>query len=900
MTLDLTPHAADVESLLDALGVDPDRGLAGDEVERRRERHGPNRLRTRDRRSLWSILADQLKSVVLILMGAASAIAFALAHWTEAVAILAVLVVNAAIGVASELRAVRSMEALQQLDRLRTRVRRDGGESEVWAENLVPGDVVLLGAGAKVPADLRITSADGLRVEEAALTGESVAVAKSVDPVDGDIGLSERTSMLHKGTTVVEGAATGVVTATGMDTELGRISELAQEAETRSSPLQQRLDRLGRRLAWITLATAAVVAGAGLLAGQPTVLMLETAIALGVAAIPEGLPVVATIALARGMWLMARRHAVINRLPAVETLGTTRIIMTDKTGTLTENRMTLRRVVTGADDHDLEEVEDPADEPLLEHILRVGVLCNNARLAEGEMDEVGDPTEVALLEAGRRLAGIDREELLEELPETREVSFDPEVMMMATFHRTDDGFLVAVKGAPDRVLEAASSIADGDDDGRPLDDGERERWLQRNDELAGEGFRVMAVADRRMGSDDEEPYRKLRFLGLICLIDPAREGVREAVEDCRRAGMRTVMLTGDQPRTAAAVARQVGLVDADEAEPEVLLGADLRPPGELSEEERERIDRTSIFARVSPEQKLDLVGLYQERGEAVAMTGDGVNDAPALKKADIGVAMGRRGTDAARQVADMVLEDDALASIVAAVRQGRVIFHNIRMSVMFMLCTNVAEVVAVAAASLAGAPLPLKPLQILYLNVLTDVFPALALGVGPGPPGVMDSPPRSPGESVLTSRHWRAVGGWAVLIGACVLGALALALEWLGLDQTRAVTVSFLTLAFAKLWFVFNLRAKGTALLDNEVVRNPWVWGALALCAGLLAAAVYLPVLSGVLSTAAPGWSGWGVVLALSLVPLAVGQVLHLHSARRARGMEKGRRNAGPGVKREK
>jgi Ca2+-transporting ATPase len=869
------------DDVLGELEVDRDAGLGRDEAGARRERHGPNQLREARRRSAWSILLGQFKSVVVLLLVAADVLAIVFGKWPEAIAIAAVIAVNTLIGFFSEWKAVRSMEALRQRDERQARVLRGGEEQEIGVPELVPGDIVLLEAEALVPADLRLLEGEELRVNEAALTGESVAVDKSTDPVDGDAVLPERTSMLYKGTTVVDGRAVGVTVATGMATEIGRIAEMAEEAEATSTPLQQRLDQLGRRLAWITIGIAAVVAAAGLWAGRETLLMIETSIALGVAAIPEGLPIVATIALARGMWLMARRHAIVKRLAAVETLGATRVIFTDKTGTLTENRMTLRRIVTPAGDEELPaDEEDDRDEPegLTRRAIEIGVLCNGASLGENEDERRGDPTEIALLDAGAA-AGLRRSEVLDEQPEVREVSFDPDVMMMATFHRAGDRLTVAVKGAPSAVLDVCDRVATEDGGERELDDSDRDEWRERTEGLAAEGLRLLAVADRTANSEDEEPYEHLRLVGLVGLLDPPRRDVEPAIDGCHRAGVRVVMVTGDQPATARAIGEQVGAVTDEDRE--TVHGRELGPADELGEEAREHLYRAGVFARVSPEQKLDIVTVYQERGEIVAMTGDGVNDAPALKKADIGVAMGRRGTDAAKQVADMVLADDSFASIVAAIEQGRVIFGNIRQSVMFMLCTNVAEVIAVAAASLAQVPLPLRPLQILYLNVITDVLPALALGVSKGAENIMDQPPRAPGESILTRRHWGAIGGWAVLIAACVLTGLWAGLEWLGLERLAAVTVSFLTLAFAKLWFVFNLRPKGSRLFRNEITRNPWIWAALGVCIVLLGLAVYLPGLSDVLETREPSLRAWGLILGLSLVPFIVGQAMRIVQRRK-------------------
>jgi Ca2+-transporting ATPase len=883
----LSYHSLTVDQVLETMDVDDRRGLADRDIRRRLDRHGPNRLRKAKRRSIWKILTEQFKSMVIIVLVIAGTVALAFGHLAEGIAIAAVLFVNAALGFTTEWKAIRSMEALREMGGDKVRVKRDGDHLEIDSEKLVPGDIIVMEAGDIAPADIRLIESNNLRVNEAALTGESLSVLKSTAAVAEDAPLAERTSMLFKGTTITEGSAEGVVVQTAMQTELGRIADLAETARKQATPLQKRLDHLGRRLAWITLTIAAVIAGVGLLAGQDTRRMIETAIALGVAAIPEGLPVVATIALARGMHLMARRNALIKKLPAVETLGATRIIFTDKTGTLTENRMTLRHVSTSAGDFEINEQKKlvqgngGSDHPLLRRVIEVGVLCNNASLRDVDNDrepdeEQGDPTETALLRAGFML-DIERPALLDKKPEKREVAFDADLMMMATYHGGEEGMEIAVKGAPARILEACCSIAGEDStDSRPMTDEMRREWIDRARVLAADGLRLLGVADRFAASTDDDPYEDLRFLGLVGLLDPPRESVRQAIDECKTAGIRVIMVTGDQPATAAAIARQTGLTD--EKEPRVIHGSELSHPDQMSEDQRRRLAETDIFARVSPEQKLNLIKLLQARGLTVAMTGDGVNDAPALKKADIGVAMGQRGTDAARQAADMVLLDDAFSSIVAAVRQGRIIFGNIRQSVMFMLCTNVAEVIAVAVASAAGAfsklPIPLSPLQILYLNVITDVFPALALGMGKGEPEVMKRDPRPRRESVLTRGHWAGIGGWAVLMAACVLSGLLIVFYGLNFDERHAVTISFLTLAFGKLWFVFNLRRPESPLFSNNIVKNPYIGGSIVLCAFLLLAAVYFPGISDVLKTEKPTWHGWLVIFAMSLIPFVLGQII--------------------------
>lgn len=864
------------EEVLKRFEVDPQKGLSASAAAERLEEHGPNQLREAHQRSAWRIILDQISSVVIIILVAAMALAIAAGQWPESIALAAVILINAGIGFASEWNARQSMQALRNMGAGGSNVRRDGGEREIPNEELVPGDIVLLSRGDLIPADLRVLEAESLQVNEAALTGESVPVGKTAGKADPDAPLAEQKGLLFKGTSVTEGRAVAVVVATGVDTELGNISRLAGEAGDSEAPLQKRLDRLGGRLGWVALGSGVAVAAAGLLVGRPVREMLETGIALGVAAVPEGLPIVATIALARGMWVMARRNALIRRLTAVETLGATRVIFTDKTGTLTENDMVLRSLVTSSGRMEIPAEGEPpgTDDPAVRRAIEIGVLCNNATLdedASGE-DAQGDPTEVALLDAGVRY-GMEREELLENNPERREVAFDPDVRMMATYHEVGDGVEIAVKGAPGAVLDRCTSILEGGEDQREFTDEDREKWRDRCDELAADGLRVLALADRHVESADAEPYESLRLVGLVGLLDPPREDVREAIDACERAGIRVVMVTGDQPLTANAIARKAGL-----GEPEVDLvvmhGSDLKDPDELDDEARRRIYETDVFARVSPEQKLNLIQLYQDRGETVAMTGDGVNDAPALKKADIGIAMGKRGTDAARQVADMVLRDDSFASIVAAVRQGRVIFSNIRQAVIFMLCTNAAEVLAVAVTAVSGAPLPLLPLQILFLNVLTDVFPALALGVNKGNSAVMQRPPRDPGESVLTWRQWRDVAGWSVLIAACVLGSLAVGLLVFRASEATAVTMSFLTLGFAKLWFVFNLRDRASGFFSNDIVRNPWIWVATGLCIGLLLMAVHVPGLSDVLRTVPLNLAQWSVVLGISLIPLVVGQTI--------------------------
>lgn len=845
-------HASPVPELVARLDVDPELGLPPAEAARRLAQYGENALRQIKPRSRWSILAAQLKSLLVALLGAAVAAALAFGELVEATAIFAVLALNTVLGFFTELRAARSMEALRKMGAAQATVRRGGELERVPAAALVPGDIVLVEGGDVVTADLRLLESSKLQANESALTGESLPTRKSVEDPPSDASLSERSNVLFKGTVVTRGSAEAVVVATGMDCELGRISRLVEEAKEETTPLERRLDRLGQSLVWVTFVVAAAVAASGYAAGQPPLLIIETAIALAVAAVPEGLPIIATIALARGMFRMAHHKALVNRLSAVETLGATSIICTDKTGTLTENRMTVDRV----------ETDSPEDR---RRALEIGALCNNAELRPGEED-VGDPMEVALLEAAHD-AGIDRDALLEGLPEVREVAFDPELKMMATIHGTAAPYRVAVKGAPEAVLALSS-----------IDAQARRRWHDAGEALATAGRRVLAVAERTVDDPETPPYADLHFVGLLGMVDPPRAEVRETLAACREAGVRVVMVTGDHPVTAVNIAVATGLVPGPDAD--ATLGLELEGSMAADPALRERLLAAPIFARVSPKQKLDLIALHQSAGEIVAMTGDGVNDAPALRKAEIGVAMGGRGTAAAKEAADMVLEDDDLSTIVVAISEGRAIFDNIRNFVVYLLSCNISEVLVVALAAVFRAPLPLLPLQILFLNLVTDVFPALALGVGEAAQDVMHRPPRPANEAVIERRHWVAILGYGTVLTASVLGSFAVAHTVLELGPTDAVTVSFLTLALGQLWHVLNMRRTKSRVLDNEITRNPWIWAAIAICIALLLVAVYVPPLAGILSVAPPSASAWGLILGMSLAPLVLIQLVAVVAGR--------------------
>lgn len=882
------PWSSPWPEVLKDLQISSDKGLDTTEAEARRNRYGYNRLHEIKKKNAWLIIISQFKSLIILLLAAATSVSFAFGEWLEGIAIIGVIFINATIGFITELKAHRSIEALRRLSSVYTKVRRDGQIQEIHAQELVPGDIVVIEGGDIITADLRLIQTSKLQADESTLTGESLPVTKEIEPLEENAPMAERANMLFKGTAVTRGAAEGVVVATGMSTELGKISALVEEAEEEITPLEKRLNQLGHKLIWVTLAIAAFVAIGGILTGKEIFLMIETSIALAVAAIPEGLPIVATIALARGIWRMAHRNALVNRLSAVETLGATNIICTDKTGTLTENRMTVTQIALDSGIMHIAEKSSgnegkftlngelikPLKHNVLSEILKTGVLCNNASLQKGEnrkIVSVGEPLEVALLAAAAK-AELHQEQLLEDMPEIREDAFDPDLNMMATFNKYDNKFYVAVKGAPESVLEVSTHFLT-EEGKKEMNNEARKQWLSLNERMAEDGLRVLALARKTVDDLNSNAYDSLTLLGLAGLLDPPRREVRSAIDLCQDAGIRLIMITGDQPVTARNIASAVGLIEEDE-EAEVIQGKELKNLDDLSFEEQQHILRTAIFARVSPKQKLDLIEIHQKSGSIVAMLGDGVNDAPALKKADIGVAMGLRGTQVAREAADMVLKDDSLSTIVAAIAQGRVIFNNIRKFVLYLISCNVSEVMTIALASVMNIPLPILPLQILFLNFVTDVFPALAIAMGEEDPGIMNHPPREAKEPIVGRPQWIAIGGYGFSITVAVLGALALALTWLEMGKRQAVTVSFLTLAFAQLWHVFNMRARGSGLLLNEITKNPFIWGALALCTGLLLAAVYLPGFSDVLKVVDPGARGWIVIIAMSLIPLVIGQFL--------------------------
>ena len=817
-------HVRSADEVCRELSVVPADGLSVDEVARRRARFGPNRLDEGRRRGPLRMLLDQFADFMVLVLLASAVLAGILGEPQDSLAIAVILTLNAVLGFAQEYRAERAVRALQALGAPQARVWRDGGVAVVPGEDIVPGDVVLLDAGSAVPADVRIVDAAQLRIDESALTGESQPVEKRIDALaGGDLALGDRTNLAFKGTLVTYGRGRGVVVATGMETELGRVAALLDEADDGRTPLQRRLADFGRRLALAVLALCAVLFGVGVLRGDEPVLMFLTAVSLAVAAIPEALPAVVTVALALGARKMVRANALIRRLPAVETLGSVTCVCSDKTGTLTENRM--RVEAFHVDGRDTGTPPGPGQRSVAWNLLLAALALSNDAEPRGDGAE-GDPTEVALLLAALR-AEIDKRELAARMPRLAEVAFSSERARMTTIHSDPDGGLVAfTKGAPEHVLPSCRDV-------------DLPAMLDAADDMARRGLRVLAFASRRLERMPEEGQLEdietgMTLLGLVGLIDPPRAEAAEAVALCRTAGIRVVMITGDHPATARAIATRLGIVDDGGR---VVSGA------ELARLDRDafaaEVESIRVYARVAPEQKIQIVEALQKHGELVAMTGDGVNDAPALRQAEIGVAMGKGGTDVAREAAHMVLLDDNFASIVGAVREGRRIYDNIRKFIKFAFASNTGEIWTLFLAPLVGLPIPLLPIHILWVNLVTDGLPGLALTLEPAEREIMQRPPRPPRESIFAHGLWQHAVWVGLLLGGVTLSTQAWALRT-GLEHWQTMTFTVLTLS--QMGHVLAVRSEHDSLLTQGLLSNRPLLGAVVLTILLQCAVIYLPV----------------------------------------------------------
>ncbi|WP_342132954.1 cation-translocating P-type ATPase [Hydrogenophaga sp. OTU3427] len=837
-------HQHEAGAAAQAHGVDPASGLASAEAQARAAQHGPNELAAQAQRGPLALLLEQFKDFMVLVLLAAAVISGLIGDLTDTLVILVIVLLNAVIGFVQSWRADRALAALRQLAAAQATVLRDGQVHTLPATQLVPGDIVLLEAGNQVPADLRLLDIAQLQVDESALTGESVSVAKHSAPLaEGDgQALGDRLNMAFKGTTATHGRARGLVVATGMVTELGRVAQLLDQDE-RSTPLQRRLAAFGQRLALAVLAICAVIFGVGVLRGESPLLMALTAISLAVAAIPEALPAVVTVLLALGARRMVSVHALVRRLPSVETLGSVTTICSDKTGTLTQNRMSAERLLA------LDATWLPGDAlPGEEHreALRAALLCNDARPGADGSGWLGDPTETALVLAAHA-AGLDKAALDRQQPRVQEQPFDSVRKRMTTFHPAaagqGTGFVAYTKGAPESVLPRCGTQWRPDGP-QPLD---RARWLGQAQAMAEQGLRVLALARRehpRLPDTNslDAVESELALLGLIALIDPPRPEARAAVADCITAGITPVMITGDHPATARAIAQRLGIVGPDNGE--VLTGADLATLDDLTL--RERVGRVRIYARVDPAQKIRIVEALQARGGFVAMTGDGVNDAPALKRADIGVAMGKGGTDVAREAASLVLLDDNFATIVAAVREGRRIYDNIRKFVRYAMTGNSGEVWTIFLAPLLMLPIPLLPIHILWVNLVTDGLPGLALAAEPAERGVMQRPPRAPDESLFAHGMWQHILGVGLLIGALCLAVQAWALHT---GHAHWQTMVFTVLTLSQMAHVLAIRSETESLWRQGLLSNRPLLGAVLLTFALQMSTLYVPWLNPIFKT---------------------------------------------------
>lgn len=854
-----------VDSALTQLRSTKD-GLSGQEALERLNQVGPNELKVGKGTTALDILIEQFKNIFVIILLLAAAVSGVLGHGVEAIAIAVIVLFSVILGFVQEYRAERAIEALREMAAPTATVLRDGDEVEIPARELVPGDVILLKAGDRVPADGRLIESINLQIEEAVLTGESLAVEKHTEPISGEgLAVGDRKNMVYSGTAAAYGRGKAVVADTGMNTEFGKITGMLQSVKTSDTPLQENLDRVGKTLAKAAFVVVLVIVLMGVLRGQPLLEMFIFGIALAVAVVPEALPAVVTISLAIGIQRMAKRNALVRKLPTVETLGSTSVICSDKTGTLTKDEMTVRKIFLAGKWYDVSgsgyepvgnfsntDTGGNLDQHLVE-LLRGGALVSDARLVQvdGRWDIKGDPTEGALVVAAAK-AGMLKIELDRQYPRLQEIPFTSETKRMSTLHDTPGGRLAYSKGAPEVILNACTGYLD-ETGTRPLDDAARKKILDAAQEMGSQALRVLAVASRPAVTIQEGEC-DMTLLGLVGMIDPPRPEAKQAIAICESAGIRPIMITGDHPVTARAVALELGLLKGGR----VIIGADLEMMDD-ADLERE-IDGIDVFARVSPAHKLRVVTALQNKGHVVAMTGDGVNDAPALKKADIGIAMGITGTDVSKEAAAMTLVDDNFSSIVAAVEEGRGIFGNIKKYLMYLLSSNIGEIGLMAGTALLGMPLPLSALQLLFVNLATDGLPAIALSVDPAEPDLMSHKPRNPRRGIFTRPvvTLMSIGGfWSALIN---LSLFAWALSS-GRSLSEAMTMSFVSLVLIQFFKAYNYRSDHLSIFTG-MFSNRWLNLAIVFDLLLLVAVVYLPFMQGPFKTYALPFVDWAIIIA--------------------------------------
>lgn len=865
-------------------------GLSAEEAARRLEQYGPNELEEKKRKSPFGMFLDQFRDFMILVLIAAAVIAGFVGEPSDTIAIVIIILLNAVIGFVQEYRAQKAMEALRKMAGATAIVLRGGIPVKVRAAEIVPGDIVTLEAGNIVPADLRLTETVNFKVSEASLTGESVPVEKDTEPLaDEELSLSERKNMSYRGTHVTYGRATGVATATGMETELGKIALMLQDAGDMKTPLQKRLAAFGQKLAVAVLVICAVIFAVGIVRGEEPLMMLLTTISLAVAAIPEALPAVVTISLALGAKKLVRQNALIRKLPAVETLGSVTYICSDKTGTLTLNRMSVEEIYVDATLQKSGSINSADSQRLYEGTPVVGdyfmaalALCNDTQ-ADAEGNLIGDPTETALY-AMAATNGFERKILENKFPRVAEIPFDSERKCMSTFHDFSQvealgKFVSFTKGALDVLLPKSVNVLTSEGL-KPLNTDELERI---NEAMAAEGMRILCLCMRQWDDlpiplSPEQAEDGLTILGLVGLMDPPREEAKEAIALCTMAGIKPVMITGDHPLTAEAIARRLGLIDSHPRA--TVTGKELE---QMSDEEfRERVEHIRVYARVVPEQKLKIVRALQERGQFVAMTGDGVNDAPALKRADIGIAMGITGTDVSKEIADMILLDDNFATIVNAVKAGRRIFDNIRKFIKYTMTSNSGEILTIFLAPFFGLPIPLLAIHILWINLVTDGLPGLALAAEPAEKGIMNKPPRHPKESIFAQGLGTHIVWVGLLMAFVVIFTQAWAIET---GHEHWQTMVFTVLCLSQMGHVLAIRSESESIFSQGLFSNKPLVGAIALTFALQMATVYAPVLNPIFNTEPLTWSELAIALLLSSV-VFIAVEIEKWVKRRRRGAE--------------
>jgi Ca2+-transporting ATPase len=893
MEMEKTPwYQRSVHEVSGELNTNAQAGLTSHEAKRRLEQYGLNELAQKKGVSVFQMFLEQLKDYMVLILIAASVVSILVGEATDSIVIIGIVIINAVLGVAQEYRAGKALEALKKMSAPNAKVIRDGEPVTIPARELVPGDVVVLETGDYVPADVRLINSVNLKIEEAALTGESVPVEKHADTqLSGDIGLGDQINSGFMSTLVTYGRGSGIVTETGMSTVIGKIAEMIQEEGAEETPLQKKLANMGKVLGTGCLAICAVVFAMGLIRGEHVLEMFMTAVSLAVAAIPEGLPAVVTIVLALGMQRMAKHNSIMKKLHAVETLGSTTVICSDKTGTLTQNQMTIVKLYVPGLEIDVQgdgykpvgamTAEDKkieaGDEPALYRLLEIQALCNDARLehiVEDGTDEwrvIGDPTEGAMIVAAAK-AGLHYDALNQAMPRLQEIPFDSKRKLMTTFHRMQNGEHTAfTKGAPDILVERCTHILRRDGSVEPITDADTEAILQENRALASQAYRVLAMAFKHVAEVPSEPTpeddeQDLVFSGLVGMIDPPRAEAIEAIKVCKSAGIRVVMITGDYRDTAAAIAKQLGIIRSDD---QVLAGADLNnmDDAQLSK----AANMVSVYARVSPEHKVRIVQAIKNNGAIAAMTGDGVNDAPALKRADIGVAMGITGTDVTKESADMILTDDNFSSIVRAVEEGRVIYSNIRKFVFFLMSCNVGEILIIFVSMLLNWPIPLLPIHLLWVNLLTDAFPALALGTEKKEPGLMQEPPRNPGEPIINRDMLINIAVQSIVMTGAVLGAFFYAWKAYGIEMGR--TYALTALIISELLRAYTCRSEKYTVVKLGIFSNKNMNLASIVSFGLLAVILLIPGLRDVFNVSTLHMRDMDLILIVGALPLLFGEL---------------------------